>query len=179
MLEDDKCHRMMSRRPYSTNPLAGSLAGSHVHCGLLYIRERLLWRHFQLPYRMQEAIAEGLVDRLADCKRVFPTAAVINGAGPQAMLRSMPPSTMHNACVNSQQLPVCRAHAATSAMSHLLPAGENVLRRLAGGRSGIQEVLLLDTSREMLHRAQHLQVAFWLSWKPHLVTSDPAPAPVH
>lgn len=31
--------------------------------------------------RMEEAVAEGLVDRLDDCKRTFPVAAVINGAG--------------------------------------------------------------------------------------------------
>lgn len=36
--------------------------------------------------------------------------------------------------------------------------GENVVRRLAGGRAGIQEVLLLDTSSEMLARAQRQEV---------------------
>ena len=32
----------------------------------------------------QEAVAEGLADRLDDCKRTFPVAAVINGAGEPA-----------------------------------------------------------------------------------------------
>lgn len=77
-----------------------------------------------------EAAAEGLVDRMDDCKRSFPVAAVINGAG------------------------------------------ENVIRRLAGGRGGVKEVVLIDSSAEMLDRtrrleAQHRAAGDTPSW-PHI-----------
>ncbi len=36
--------------------------------------------------RLQVAVTESLLDRLEDCKRTFPTVAVLGGAGSGAML---------------------------------------------------------------------------------------------
>lgn len=60
-------------------------------------------------------MTERLLDRLEDCKRTFPVAAVLGGAG------------------------------------------EAVLQRLAGGRAGIEKVLYMDASQEMLKRARQKQ----------------------
>eukprot|EP00798_Chlamydomonas_sp_ICE-L_P025868 gene25868-11538_t len=59
--------------------------------------------------------SERLLDRLEDCKRLFPVAAVLGGAS------------------------------------------EHVLARLAGTRSGIEHVVLVDASQDMLDRVKRLR----------------------
>lgn len=71
-----------SRRPLAGEILQRPLASPRTlpeHFGTGHA-EKCTRQAYSAHY-MQEAIAEGLVDRLADCKRDFPTAAVINGAG--------------------------------------------------------------------------------------------------
>lgn len=60
-------------------------------------------------------MAERLLDRLEDCKRNFPVAAVLGGTG------------------------------------------EAVLQRLAGGRAGVEKVLYMDASHDMLEKARQKQ----------------------
>jgi len=59
-----------------------------------------------------ETVTDRLLDRLEDCKRKFPTAAILGGAA------------------------------------------EHVLDRIAGGRAGIERVVVIDTSQDMLRRLQ-------------------------
>lgn len=64
--------------------------------------------------RPQAEIAERLLDRLEDCKRAFPLAAVLGGAG------------------------------------------ESIIKKLGGGRAGIEEIHYLDQSPAMLSRVQRM-----------------------
>lgn len=78
---------------------------------------RLSWRlQFTsvLSVFSQEAIAEGLVDRLADCKRSFPTAAVINGAGDWSR------TTL--ACSSVVAQPCCYRHGVLTRKHSITPA---------------------------------------------------------
>lgn len=121
-------------------------------------------------------MAEGLADRLDDCKRTFRVAAVINGAGaasPQPFTHScritaVPSQSWLHLHVTTawrghagkgSRTPSARMRKASRIESFTrLHAGANVVRRLAGGRAGIEEVLLLDTSAEMLERARQQEV---------------------
>lgn len=117
---------------------------------------------------MQEAAAEGLVDRLDDCRRKFPVAAVLNGAGTVFLPPRPHPALSHNAILFTGSvlsiLQPTRTSIDFASRKNIFhgvlgaTAGENVVRRLLGGRAGVQEVILMDTSRAMLDRAKRLEV---------------------
>lgn len=95
---------------------------------------------------MQVAVTESLLDRLEDCKRTFPTVAVLGGAG-----------TALPSCLQADYTcvcPVCSQTSATQQNHCATSVGDVVTSRLSDGRAGITKVLQMDISLGMLQRDQ-------------------------
>lgn len=100
---------------------------------------------------MQVAVTESLLDRLEDCKRTFPTVAVLGGAG--TVLQSCWPANIYFESSLLPKFSKLPRFQQLNKGAHVC-IGDVVTSRLSNGRAGITKVLQMDISAGMLQRDQ-------------------------
>ena len=137
---------------------------------------------------MQVAVTESLLDRLEDCKRTFPTVAVLGGAG--TVLPSCWPANVYfEWCLLPKVSKLPQFQQLNQGVLPCVCVGDVVTSRLSNGRAGITKVLQMDISAGMLQRDQATaqvlafltsakslayNLSFFLLWCPSSSPSKPA-----